>query len=139
MTRSTLRFAKHYVEMVLVMFAGMGIFAGVLAGTAAAFGSSYDEVRDGAPAVILFGMSVGMTVSMVWWMARRGHSRAANVAMALSMILPGVLTVGLLAAGAVTDLGSLLTIEHTFMFPAMLVAMLPFRGEYTHGHRLATA
>ncbi len=134
MRRTKVNFAKHYVEMVLVMFAGMGIFAGVLAGTAAAFGSSYGEVRADAPAVILLGMGLGMTGAMVLWMAWRGHSWQANRAMALSMIVPTALTVVLLASNAMTDLGDLLTIEHTVMFPAMLVAMLLHRSEYTGGH-----
>ena len=139
MTRSTLQFAKHYAEMVLVMFAGMGVFFGVAVGLTAALGSGYDELREDAPAVILFGMGFGMTAAMVWWMDRRGHSWPANRAMALSMILPTLLSLGLLASGAVTDIDTLVTLEHMVMFPAMLAAMLPYRAEFTHRHAWATA
>ncbi|HEX2127919.1 MAG TPA: hypothetical protein VHF58_01745 [Solirubrobacterales bacterium] len=139
MNRSILNFAKHYAEMVLVMFAGMGVFFGVAVAVAAAVGSSYGELRDDAPALVLFGMGLGMTAAMVWWMARRGHSRAANRAMALSMILPTVLVLALLASGAMTNLDDLVTLEHVVMFPAMLVAMLLYRTEFTHGHRNAHA
>lgn len=139
MGRSTINFARHYAVMVLVMFAGMGIFFAVAAGAAATVGSGYGELRDSAPALILAGMGLGMTGAMVWWMDRRGHSWEANRAMVLSMILPtgGALT--LLATGAMADLDDLLMIEHTVMFPAMLVAMLAHRSEYTHGHAHATA
>jgi hypothetical protein len=134
MGRSTLAFARHYAVMVLVMFAGMGAFVGALALGAAAFDSTYGDVRADAPGVILFGMGFGMTAAMVWWMVSRGHSSQANRAMALAMILPTLLTLGLLAFGAVEDVGTLLTIEHVVMFPAMLVAMLPYRAEFTGTH-----
>jgi hypothetical protein len=49
------------------------------------------------------------------------------------MMIPTVGVVGLLGTGLVTDVGSLLMIEHVVMFPAMLVAMLLRRDEYTHG------
>jgi hypothetical protein len=132
MNRSTLAFARHYVEMVVVMFIGMGVFFGLATGAAAALGSSYGDLRDDAPALILLGMGAGMTGAMVGWMAWRGHSWAANRAMAVAMVAPTVLTLVLLATGALTDLDDLVTIEHVVMFPAMLVAMLPYRREYTH-------
>jgi hypothetical protein len=137
MRRATFKFARHYAEMVLVMFIGMGIFFGVAAGAAAVLGSSYDELRGDSPGVILFGMGFGMTAAMVWWMDRRGHSQPASRAMALSMIVPTLIALALLSSGAVTDLGDLLGIEHAVMFPAMLVAMLPYRGEFTgHAHAI---
>ena len=139
MNRSTLQFARHYAEMVLVMFAGMGIFFGVAVGLSAALGSDYGELREDAPGVILFGMGFGMTAAMIWWMERRGHSQPATRAMALSMILPTLLELALLASGAVTDLDTLVTLEHVVMFPAMLVAMLPYRREFAHGHSCAAA
>ena len=133
MTRSSFAFAKHYAEMVLVMFAGMGIFFGLAAGASELLGSSYGELRDGGPGVILFGMGFGMTATMIWWMAWRGHSRPANRAMALSMILPTLGSLGLLASGAVTELDTLVSLEHVVMFPAMLGAMLLRPSEYTCG------
>ena len=132
------RFTKHYVEMVLVMLAGMFLLGGVALLPLAAAGISLQQLRDEAPALVLLGMGASMTAPMAWWMDRRGHSWAANRAMALSMILPALAMVGLLTAGA-AGLHSLLMAEHTVMFPAMLVAMLPYRHEYTHGHRAALA
>jgi hypothetical protein len=45
----------------------------------------------------------------------------------------------MLAAGAVTDFHALMMIEHIAMGPAMPLAMIPFRAEFTHCHRVATA
>jgi hypothetical protein len=79
-------------------------------------------------------MGLSMIAPMVWWMYFRGHSWEANRAMALAMIPPTAATRLFLATGALTDLDRLLHIQHVAMFPAMLMAMLPFRAEYTHGH-----
>ena len=123
--RPALRFGLHYGVMVGVMFTGMGVFAGLLAI------SGYDLSAE-APALFLAGMGASMTVPMVWWMRRRCHSWAANRAMALSMILPTVGVLGLLASGSSAGVHDLMGLEHMAMLPAMLVAMLPYRREYTH-------
>jgi hypothetical protein len=102
-------------------------------------GASPTELRDDAPAVLLLGMGVSMAAPMVWWMGRRGHSAPATRAMALAMFLPAVAMVAFLASGAITDFGTLMGIEHTVMFPAMLVAMLPYRTEFTHSPAESTA
>jgi hypothetical protein len=130
--RKTIQFAKHYLEMVLVMLAGMFVLGGALLAIAAALGASPNEIQDDAPGLFLTGMGFSMVAPMVWWMRRRGHSWAANRAMAAAMIAPTAATLVFLATGAITDLHSLLMIEHIAMFPAMLVAMLPYRAEFTH-------
>jgi hypothetical protein len=130
MRSATVRFVRHYVEMVLVMFAGMGALIGLVL----LAGVNPDDVKADAPGLALFGMGFSMTAPMVWWMYFRGHSWEANRAMALAMSLPTAATMLFLATGAITDLDTLLGIQHLAMFPAMLVAMLPFRAEYTHGH-----
>jgi flagellar biosynthetic protein FliP len=130
----TISFVKHYIEMVLVMLAGMFVLGGAAIAVGAAFGVSYTEMKQDAPALVLAGMGVSMTAPMVWWMRRRGHSASANGAMAAAMMLPALAMVGLLATETVTSLHSLLMIEHIVMFPLMLVAMLPFRSEFTHAH-----
>ena len=50
------------------------------------------------------------------------------------MFLPSFAAVGLLWAGLETDTHALLTIQHVAMGPAMLVAMLLRRHEYTGHH-----
>ena len=138
MTRgSKVQFAKHYVEMVLVMFAGMLVLGGALLLIVAALGTSPDELQEDAPALFLLGMGFSMTAPMVWWMQRRSHTWAATLTMALAMILPTMATIVFLAVRAIEDLDTLLMIEHVAMFPAMFVAMLPFRSEYTHAQATA--
>jgi len=135
--RSKVQFAKHYVEMVLVMFAGMLVLGGALLLIVAALGTSPNELQEDAPALFLLGMGFSMTAPMVWWMQRRSHSWAATLTMALAMILPTIATIVFLATGAIEDLDTLLMIEHVAMFPAMFVAMLPFGSEYTHAQATA--
>jgi cytochrome bd-type quinol oxidase subunit 2 len=135
MTRSsTVKFAKHYVEMVLVMLAGMFVLGGALLLIAAALGASPDDLQEDAPGLLLLGMGFSMTAPMVWWMPRRGHTWAATRAMAVAMILPTAATILFLVTGAIDDLGTLFGIEHVAMFPAMFIAMLPYRTEYTQTH-----
>lgn len=133
--RPVVRFALHYLEMIAVMFAGMGVVGGalLLAATALGFGSS--QIENDAPALFLAGMGFSMTAPMVWWMRFRGHSWPANRAMAGSMIAPTLAAIALLGAGVTGDLHGALMLQHVAMFPAMLVAMLLHRGEYTgHDH-----
>jgi hypothetical protein len=133
---ATRQFVRHYVEMVVAMLAGM-VALGVPAGWALkAFGSSTSELTDAAPALMLLGMAVTMTVPMVAWMRYRGHGRRATFEMAASMVLPAFAAVGLLAADVMTHIGTLLAVEHVAMLLGMLAAMLLRLDEYTrhHGH-----
>ena len=132
MTGSTKRFVRHYLEMVAAMFLGMAVL-GVPAGWAlGAAGSSWSQLHSDAPALMLLGMAVTMTVPMVGWMAYRGHGRRANAEMSAAMFVPTFAVIGLLWAELVTDVGALLVIEHVAMFLSMLGAMLLRGAEYTH-------
>ena len=74
-------FIRHYAEMVIAMFAGMGLL-GVPAGWAlGAMGTSWSALHHDAPALMLFLMAVTMTVPMVGWMRYRGHGWQANAEM----------------------------------------------------------
>jgi hypothetical protein len=124
--------------MVAAMFIGMGVLyvpAGLALGAA---GSSWSQLHTDAPALMLLVMAGTMTVPMVAWMAFRGHGARANAEMSASMLLPAVAVIGLLWADAVTDLGTLMTIEHIAMLASMLAAMLLRRAEYA-GHHHAQA
>ena len=138
MTASTRHFIRHYLEMLAAMFLGMGVL-GIPAGWAMGlFGTSWHELTDDAPALMLLAMVTTMTVPMVGWMRFRGHGWRASNEMASSMLVPTAGVVGLLGAGILTDIGTLLAIEHVVMLPSMLVAMLLRREEYSHGgHREA--
>jgi len=116
----------HYVEMLLAMFAGMLVLWMPLV----ALG------RPDATELELLGMAFTMTVPMVAWMRYRGHGWAPAAEMTAAMFLPTLAAIALLWAGAIDDTGTLLAIQHVAMFPAMLVAMLLRRSEYT-GHAIA--
>ena len=118
-------FARHYVEMVVVMVVGMVVLDG-------AVGLVADVNGTGA---MLIEMGVTMTVPMVAWMRVRGHAWRPCLEMGASMVLPTVGTLALLGAGIVTDAGPLMVILHAVMLPAMLVAMLLRRDEYSGHHQ----
>ena len=120
------------------MFAGMIVLG--LPGEAAlkALDSGSSELRADAPAVVFLGMAATMTIPMVAWMRYRGHGWAPAWEMTASMFIPSFAAIALLWGGLVEDPHSLLMIQHVAMLPAMLVAMLLRRGEYS-GHRHALA
>jgi hypothetical protein len=116
--------------MVVAMFLGMAVL-GMPAGWAmGAAGTSWSEL---APAPMLLGMAVTMTVPMVAWMRYRGHGWRANTEMSASMFLPTFAVIALLWAGLVEDIGVVLVVEHVAMLLSMLAAMLLRAAEYTHG------
>ncbi len=129
-SRSKLAFTLHFVEMVVVMFIGMGIFSGLTALAYAAAGSSLSE-QSGALRIMLMG--VNMAVPMALWMAFRGHSAGRNVEMAASMLVPSFAAAVLAWSGAV-DTMTAMGIQHIVMIPAMLGVMLWRYHEYAHRH-----
>ena len=96
----TATFIRHYVEMVAVMFAGMIVLG--LPGEAAlqALGSGTSELTHDAPAIVFLGMAATMTIPMVAWMRFRGHRWQPTLEMAASMVVPTLVAIALLAAGA---------------------------------------
>ena len=122
------RFAWHYLEMVVAMLLGMAL--GELSNLLV-------DLPD-RPAIELAEMSIWMTAPMVAWMRFRGHGWQLCNEMAAAMLIPGAIALVLLGAGVVTDVHLLLMFQHMAMFPAMLVAMLLRRDEYTHHHAPAT-
>ena len=135
MSSSTRHFIRHYAEMVLAMVLGMVVLGVPAELTLDAAGVGMTELENDAPAVMLGGMAVIMTVPMAAWMAYRGHSRRANAEMAASMLVPGLGVIALLAAGVATDVDGLMMLEHVVMLPSMLGVMLWRRDEYSsHAH-----
>jgi hypothetical protein len=120
-------FIRHYIEMLVAMALGMVVLGVPAAGLLEAAGTG----------VHLLGMAVTMTVPMVAWMRYRGHGWAASNEMALSMFIPTFAVIGMLWTGLVTDFDALMTLEHALMLPAMLLAMLMRREEYSHDHGAA--
>jgi hypothetical protein len=131
LSSSTGHFIRHYIEMVVAMFLGMVVLGAPAGWALGAAGSSWSELNTDAPALMLLGMAVTMTVPMVAWMRYRGHGWRANTEMAASMVLPTLAAIGVLAAGLVS-IDTLLVGEHIVMLLGMLAAMLLRPDEYTH-------
>jgi hypothetical protein len=89
MTRT---FLRHYLEMLLAMFIGMGVLAGGLA----AAGVDIRSVE-----LALLWMAFSMSLPMVAWMRYRGHGWTPSMEMAAAMFLPSFAAIALLStAGA---------------------------------------
>ena len=128
MTHKTIHFIRHYVEMVVAMFAGMLVLGGaavVLLGLDT--GSLYDD----APAVGLTGMALTMTIPMVAWMRYRGHDWGPTREMAASMFVPAFVAMVLVWVGIAGGTGTLMVFEHVAMLAGMLAVMLLRRDEYS--------
>lgn len=122
-----LRFARHYLVMVVLMYAGMLLLNPVydlLAG-----GAGYRDPWTELPTLSALVMAVNMTVPMAVWMRRHGHGRAAVAEMAAAMLLPTAAAAVAAGTGALSE-GAVMTVAHVAMFPAMLLAMLLRRSEY---------
>jgi hypothetical protein len=132
-SRSKRAFALHFLEMILVMLVGMGIFSGLSAIGFAAAGSSMSDQPGGAQVML---MGVNMTLPMVLWMGLRGHPAMRNAEMAAAMLVPSFLAALLVWGDALGTMAGL-TIQHSVMVPAMLGVMLWRYDEYArphHGH-----
>ena len=133
------QFARHYVEMVVVMFVGMTVLA-IPAGLAlGVVGSSWSELQYEAPAAMLLLMAATMTVPMAAWMRRRGHGWRPTNEMSASMIVPTLAVIALHGVGLMSDVGTMLAVEHVAMLAGMFAVMLLRPEEYSHHHRVAMA
>jgi hypothetical protein len=119
-------FLRHYAEMLIAMFLGMGVLAGV----PAAAGFKVEALE-----LALLWMAFTMSVPMVAWMRYRGHGWAPSWEMTASMFIPSFAAIALLWMGVAEEHGTLMAVQHAGMFPAMLVAMLLRRDEYSGHHR----
>ncbi len=124
-TRRWGRFALHYLEMVVAMFAGM--FALGLLWSAVGIEPAYARDPELAYLLMAFDMSAGMAV----WMRMRGHAWAPVLEMCGAMFVPVVPLFPLLWLGLVDGM-AVMVAAHVAMFPLMLAAMLWRRDEYAH-------
>jgi hypothetical protein len=124
------RFAWHYVEMIIAMFAGMFVLGLPVAAALELAGSGLGELEGSAPAVYLLGMGISMTGGMVGWMRYRGHGWRPLSEMAGAMMAPTFAAIVLLGLG-ILDFGATMMVEHIAMFPAMLAVMLARWEEYS--------
>lgn len=128
-----LRFALHYLEMVVAMFAGMLLFGGLVQLIVGIAGVDYSHSEQ--PVLGSVEMALTMSAGMAIWMTVRGHSRRVTLEMVGAMCAPLVIVLPLLWLSVIPGSAAVMVI-HIAMFPLMLVAMLLRREEYTtHQHR----
>jgi putative intracellular protease/amidase len=130
--RSRLRFAGHYLEMVVAMFAGMLVLGGALRALLAVAGVEYSMQL--YPELVTLEMGMTMALGMGAWMRLRGHGWAATLEMSAAMLVPALAVIGLMWLGVLSS-GAAMAVEHVAMFPLMLAVMLRRREEYLrHAH-----
>jgi hypothetical protein len=100
------------------------------------FGSAFADAWRDYVGLAAFAMAFNMTVPMVLWMRYRGHSweRGGEMATAMNLPLPPLLllySLDLIPAPAVLGLQMML------MIPAMVLAMLYRKEEYSATHQTA--
>jgi hypothetical protein len=122
-------FARHYVEMVVVMLVGMGLLA---LPAQWATDAIWPEVNSDDPTLMLGRMAATMTLPMIPWMRWRGHGRQPSLEMAAAMIVPAIGVIALLQGGVIEAVWLLMTIEHVAMFIAMFIVMIARPHEYSH-------
>jgi hypothetical protein len=123
--RPYLRFAGHYVEMVVAMFVGMFVLSPVWS-----FAAPGLVARDDVGALV---MAFDMTVGMALWMRVRRHSWRPIGEMSAAMVAPFVVLLVPYWLGAISGM-TLMMLGHALMFVTMLAAMLLRPAEYTGHH-----
>ena len=122
-TRKNLRFALHFVEMVVAMFVGMAVLGPV-------WSFAWPGLSDLAvPSALV--MAANMTIGMALWMRIRRHAWRPIVEMSVAMVLPFLALLIPYALKAI-DGETLMMGGHLLMLPAMLAAMLWRHREYRH-------
>lgn len=122
-TRPTriVRFARHYLLMVVAMYAGMLILDPAYVGVAhhAGYADPWTEL----PVLSALVMAGNMTVPMVLLMLRHRQGFRAILEMAVSMFAPTLAATALHMLG-VLPADQVMTVGHLAMFPAMFLVML---------------
>ncbi|MEO3764848.1 hypothetical protein [Streptomyces sp. B5E4] len=120
-------FARHYVEMVVAMAAGMLVFGALIRFGLALAG--FELSAEGHPELASLEMAFSMSAGMALWMRHRGHGLRSTAEMCAAMFVPAAVLFPLLWLGAVAP-DSLTVLEHLAMLPLMLLVMLRRRAEY---------
>ncbi|MQA01710.1 MAG: hypothetical protein GEV07_02895 [Streptosporangiales bacterium] len=128
-------FLWHYVEMVIAMAVGMLLLGPVWDTAGFLLGGERLLARPDAAALV---MAADMTIGMAVWMRYRRHGWRGIAEMGAAMFLPFVVLLVPCWAGVVSG-EALLMGGHMLMLPAMAVAMLLRRGEYTRRQQHAPA
>ena len=121
------RFARHLLEMVVAMMAGMAALGAAI--------WALGEPPGYANPLVEYGlMGASMVAPMVAWMRYRGHSWSDGLEMTVAMLAPMfalVLPVELGVVGLSSD--SLMVLSHVAMIGGMVVLMIYRFDRYVHG------
>ena len=120
-------FARHYLEMVVAMVAGMVVLGGLRSGVVAVTGLDYSLAS--RPEFAAFEMVFTMSVGMVVWMRYRRHSWVTTLEMVGAMFAP-IIALAALSWLAIIRSESLMMLTHVAMLPLMLLVMMRRRREY---------
>jgi hypothetical protein len=123
-------FWRHFLEMNIAMWVGMGLGAVIFGLLFAAFGTSRDEIRLHHPAFMVLLMGFEMTAVMVAWMRYRGHGWKGCAEMAAAMVVPAIPLIACLQAH-VLAIGPTNGLYMASMPVAMLALMFYRRSEYS--------
>ena len=123
------RFARHLLEMIVAMIAGMAVLV-------VAIGVLGEPPGYANPLVEYGLMGASMAAPMVAWMRHRGHSWSEGLEMTLAMLAPMfalVLPVELGVAVPGLSEGSLMMLSHVAMIGGMVALMVYRFDHYAHG------
>ena len=120
--RPAVRFTLHFLEMVVAMVVGM-----IVLGPVWAF--AWPGLSDVMTAQVLV-MATNMSLGMALWMKIRRHGWASIIEMSAAMYVPFLVLLPFYWAGVMTGM-TLMGAGHVLMLPAMLIAMLRRRQEYS--------
>ncbi|SNT54891.1 flagellar biosynthetic protein FliP [Asanoa hainanensis] len=123
--RGHLRFALHYLEMVVSMLVGMFALGPL-------WSMALPGLADHAAADALV-MATNMSIGMAGWMAIRRHSWPRIAEMVAAMYAPFVVLLVPYWLGALSGHGLMMG-GHVLMFVTMLAAMVWRRADYYHHH-----
>ena len=128
---SRIHFLKHLGEMTVAMLLGMAVLGMPSELAFDAAGIDYDRIELDWPTVPALVMAFNMSVPMVLWMRRRGHSWSYTLEMAAAMFIPVLVLTPVHWLDFISGDG-LSMIQHAVMIPSMIVVMLHRRQEFAH-------
>ncbi|WP_086668646.1 hypothetical protein [Lentzea kentuckyensis] len=120
--RPVVRFTLHFLEMVVAMVVGM-----IALGPIWSF--AWPDLSGNMTAQVLV-MATNMSLAMALWMKIRRHGWPSIIEMSAAMYVPFLVLLPFYWAGVLTGM-TLMGAGHVLMLPAMLIAMLRRRHEYS--------
>jgi flagellar biosynthetic protein FliP len=123
-------FVQHLLEMTIAMFVGMFALGMPVKALFESVGWEFMNEQL-VPRTLV--MATNMTIGMSLWMLTRGCKWGAIGEMGLAMYIPFFIMYPFFWAGLANSV-AVMVVGHVLMVPAMVVAMLFRREEYSRGH-----